>query len=196
MQASLIQIVADPSRFQIIEALRTGEMAVNDLVAKMEIHQSGVSRHLRILEEAGFVQMRPDGAKRLYSLRPGPFHALNACLCRNRGEQVPRVRRWVDASSQEPAIEDKHRCQQKEKRSEQRVADGERRSRAPFGERGASGCDHPPEDQSRKEVQSCTDTRDAECFDRDNQKRRQRAMRIEAEDTTRGHAGSLTSQCH
>jgi DNA-binding transcriptional ArsR family regulator len=84
MQASLIQIVADPSRFQIIEALRTGEMAVNDLVAKMEIHQSGVSRHLRILEEAGFVQMRPDGAKRLYSLRPGPFHALNAWLTQYR----------------------------------------------------------------------------------------------------------------
>ena len=41
------------------------------------IDQSGVSRHLRILDEAGFVTMRPDGARRLYSLRPAPVQALD-----------------------------------------------------------------------------------------------------------------------
>jgi DNA-binding transcriptional ArsR family regulator len=78
MQVSTIQTLADPSRFQIVEALRVGEQAVNDLVARMDIHQSGVSRHLRILEEAGFVRVRPDGPRRLYSLRPEPFWELNA----------------------------------------------------------------------------------------------------------------------
>src|SRR5262245_27511839 len=78
MQVETIQTLADSSRFQIVEALLAGEQAVNDLVAKMAIHQSGVSRHLRILEEAGFVRVRPEGQRRLYSLRPEPFKELNA----------------------------------------------------------------------------------------------------------------------
>jgi DNA-binding transcriptional ArsR family regulator len=84
MQLATIQTLADPSRFQIVEALRAGEQAVNDIVGRMEIHQSGVSRHLRILEEAGFVRMRPDGARRLYSLRPEPFRELNDWVSRYR----------------------------------------------------------------------------------------------------------------
>ena len=78
MQLATLQALADPSRFQIVEALLRGEQPVNDLVERMDIHQSGVSRHLRILEEAGFVRMRPDGPRRLYSLRPEPFRELNA----------------------------------------------------------------------------------------------------------------------
>src|SRR5215475_7021888 len=80
MHITTIQTLADPSRFQIVEALFEGEQPVNDLVSKMDIHQSGVSRHLRILEEAGFVQVRPDGARRLYSLRPEPFRELGAWI--------------------------------------------------------------------------------------------------------------------
>jgi DNA-binding transcriptional ArsR family regulator len=84
MQLNTIQTLADPSRFQIVEALLDGEQAVNDLVAQMDIHQSGVSRHLRILEEAGFVYVRPDGPRRLYSLRPEPFRELNAWVSQYR----------------------------------------------------------------------------------------------------------------
>jgi DNA-binding transcriptional ArsR family regulator len=78
MQLSAIQTLADPCRFRIVETLFSGEQAVNDIVDRMDIHQSGVSRHLRILEEAGFVRMRPDGQRRLYSLRPEPFRELEA----------------------------------------------------------------------------------------------------------------------
>ncbi len=67
-------------RLRIVETLRHGEHAVNDLVEKVEIQQSGVSRHLRILQEAGFVRVRPEGQKRLYSLRPGPFRELDAWI--------------------------------------------------------------------------------------------------------------------
>jgi DNA-binding transcriptional ArsR family regulator len=84
MQVETIQTLADPRRFQIVEALRKGEQAVNDLVAQMEIHQSGVSRHLRVLEEAGFVRVRPDGPRRLYSLRPEPFRELDAWVSQYR----------------------------------------------------------------------------------------------------------------
>lgn len=76
IQENVFQILADPTRFRIVEALADGERAVGDLVRAVDIDQSGVSRHLRILGEAGFVAMRPDGARRLYSLKPEPFQAI------------------------------------------------------------------------------------------------------------------------
>lgn len=76
-QQSLFQILADPTRFRIVEALAGGEQAVGELVRAVDIDQSGVSRHLRILGEAGFVVVRPAGARRLYSLRAEPFRAID-----------------------------------------------------------------------------------------------------------------------
>jgi DNA-binding transcriptional ArsR family regulator len=77
MHSEIFQVLADPVRLRIVETLREGEQAVNDLVDKVEIHQSGVSRHLRILHEAGFLNVRPEGQKRFYSLRPEPFQELD-----------------------------------------------------------------------------------------------------------------------
>ena len=74
------QTLADPARRRVIHALRHGERQVNDLITEVGIHQSGVSRHLRILHEAGFVAMRPDGQRRLYSLKPEPFRTLDNWL--------------------------------------------------------------------------------------------------------------------
>ena len=74
------ETLADPTRRRIVEALRGGERAVNDIVARVDIHQSGVSRHLRILGEAGFVAVRPEGAQRFYSLRPERFREIEAWL--------------------------------------------------------------------------------------------------------------------
>lgn len=72
--------LADPSRRRIVAALRGGERAVGELVATVGIQQSGVSRHLRILNEGGFVRMRQDGQRHLYSLCPEPFRELDAWL--------------------------------------------------------------------------------------------------------------------
>jgi DNA-binding transcriptional ArsR family regulator len=83
-QISTFQILADPTRRRIVETLRHGEQQVNDLVARAGIHQSGVSRHLRILHEAGFVASRPDGQRRLYSLKPEPFRELDTWLAQYR----------------------------------------------------------------------------------------------------------------
>src|ERR1700722_17862337 len=83
-QLDLFQVLADPTRRSIVVALRNGERQVNDIVEQAGIHQSGVSRHLRILHEAGFVAMRPDGQRRLYCLRPEPFRRLDAWLAHYR----------------------------------------------------------------------------------------------------------------
>jgi DNA-binding transcriptional ArsR family regulator len=112
MQFQVFQTLADPSRLQIVEALLTGERAVNDLVAEMDIHQSGVSRHLRILEEGGFVQMRPDGPRRYYSLRPEPFRELNAWVTQYRSLWAGRL----DAFG--AALERKQRPRRRSRRRE------------------------------------------------------------------------------
>jgi DNA-binding transcriptional ArsR family regulator len=85
VNATLFETLADPTRLRIVELLRPGERSVNELVARVDIQQSGVSRHLRILQEAGIVRVRPDGQRRLYSLRPEPFRDLEAWLDGYRG---------------------------------------------------------------------------------------------------------------
>ncbi|MDQ8756220.1 metalloregulator ArsR/SmtB family transcription factor [Sphingosinicella sp. LHD-64] len=76
MSNDAFQMLADPTRRRIVEALRTGERQVNEIVEIAGVHQSGVSRHLRILHDAGFVTMRPDQQRRLYSLRAERFREL------------------------------------------------------------------------------------------------------------------------
>lgn len=97
MQLDAFQALADPTRRRIVEALSRGEQPVNDIVERLDIHQSGVSRHLRILLEAGFVEVRPDGARRLYSLRPGPFRELDDWLSAYRRLWDRRLDRFGEA---------------------------------------------------------------------------------------------------
>lgn len=88
------QTLADPTRRRIVEVLRGGEQQVNDVVERAGIHQSGVSRHLRILHDAGFVTVRPDGQRRLYALRPEPFQELEAWLHQYRALWEDRLDRF------------------------------------------------------------------------------------------------------
>ena len=90
---TLFQALADPARFRIVEAMRSGECAVGEIVERMDIQQSGVSRHLRILAEAGIVQMRPDGQKRLYSLRKEAFDQLEVWVAGYRRHWEARLDR-------------------------------------------------------------------------------------------------------
>lgn len=94
MQIDAFQVLADPTRRRIVETLRHGEQQVGDVVEKAGVHQSGVSRHLRILHEAGFVSVRPDGQRRLYSLRPEPFRELEAWLANYRQLWEARLDRF------------------------------------------------------------------------------------------------------
>ena len=86
MQSTLTAL-ADDRRREIVELLMQGDRPVGDLVEHLPIAQSGVSRHLRILREAGIVDVRVDGQKRIYSLRPEPFDELSGWI-----DQIRR--RW------------------------------------------------------------------------------------------------------
>jgi DNA-binding transcriptional ArsR family regulator len=93
-QLSLFYALADPARLHIVEAMKSGECAVGDIVERMDIHQSGVSRHLGILAAAGIVQVRPDGQRRLYSLRKEAFDQLEAWVNGYRRHWEKRLDRF------------------------------------------------------------------------------------------------------
>jgi DNA-binding transcriptional ArsR family regulator len=91
----VFQILADPTRRRLIDALREGERSVNELVEMVEIGQPGVSRQLAILEDAEFVIVRPEGRRRLYSLRPEPFRELSQFVTSYRAIWEGRLDRFA-----------------------------------------------------------------------------------------------------
>jgi DNA-binding transcriptional ArsR family regulator len=97
MHIDVFQTLADPTRRHIVEVLQSGEHAVNDIVGAVGIDQSGVSRHLGILHKAGFVQVRPAGPKRLYSLRPEPFRELDQWAAAYRSLWEGRLDKFAEA---------------------------------------------------------------------------------------------------
>ncbi len=80
----MLQALADPRRRAIVEILLQEEQLVGDLVRRLPIAQSGVSRHLRILKDAGMVESRTEGQRRVYSLRAEPFEKLSEWLAQYR----------------------------------------------------------------------------------------------------------------
>ena len=68
--------VAEPRRRQILDLLAGGELSVNDLVARLELAQPDVSKHLRVLREVGLVQVRGAGRQRLYRLDGRPLQPI------------------------------------------------------------------------------------------------------------------------
>jgi DNA-binding transcriptional ArsR family regulator len=95
VMTDVFQILADPTRRRLVEALRTGERSVNELVEMVDIGQPGVSRQLSILHEAGWVKVQPEGRRRLYALRPEPFQELDSWMGRYRVVWEARLDRFA-----------------------------------------------------------------------------------------------------
>ena len=77
---SPFEAIAEPRRRQLLELLRAGERPAGELVEATGLSQPGVSKHLKLLREAGLVSVRPDGQRRLYRLEPAELAALDAWL--------------------------------------------------------------------------------------------------------------------
>ena len=77
---AVLEVVAEPTRRRILDLLRRDERAVGDLVADLELSQPAVSKHLRVLRDAGLVEARVDGPRRFYRLRPEPLREIDAWL--------------------------------------------------------------------------------------------------------------------
>src|SRR3954447_2131304 len=83
------EVLAEPTRRRILELLLERSRPVGELVDELGISQPGVSKHLRILRESGFVRVRQDAQRRWYELRPEPLAEVDAWL-------APYRRLWAD----------------------------------------------------------------------------------------------------
>jgi len=77
---STFSIIAEPSRRAILTLLARSEQSVGSIVEQLRLPQTSVSKHLRVLREAGFVESRVDGQRRLYSIRLERLREIDAWL--------------------------------------------------------------------------------------------------------------------
>ena len=78
--ATAFEVLAEPNRRRILDLLRDEERPVGELVEALSVSQPAVSKHLRVLRDAGFVEARTDAQRRLYRIRPEPLRAVDAWL--------------------------------------------------------------------------------------------------------------------
>ena len=81
---SALQVLAEPRRVQILDLLRESERPVGDLVERVGLSQPAVSKHLRVLKDAGLVEARADAQRRVYRIRPEPLVELDDWLASYR----------------------------------------------------------------------------------------------------------------
>jgi DNA-binding transcriptional ArsR family regulator len=87
--ATTFDVLAEPNRRRILDALLEAPCSVNELVARLRLTQPQASKHLRVLREAGLVSVHRDAQRRRYELRPDPLVEIDAWLS-------PYRRLWSD----------------------------------------------------------------------------------------------------
>jgi DNA-binding transcriptional ArsR family regulator len=87
----VLHALADESRRTVLEILREHPATAGELAEALPIARPGVSRHLRVLREAGLVDVRADAQRRIYSLRPEPLAEVHAWLEEYRAQWVDRL---------------------------------------------------------------------------------------------------------
>jgi DNA-binding transcriptional ArsR family regulator len=81
---SVFEVIAEPNRRAILSLLVSSEQSVGEIERRLRMAQPAVSKHLRVLREAGFVESTVDAQRRLYRLRPEPLQELDAWLAQFR----------------------------------------------------------------------------------------------------------------
>jgi DNA-binding transcriptional ArsR family regulator len=100
---SAFAIIAEPSRRAILSLLASSERSVGDIEEQLGLPQPSVSKHLRVLREAGFVESTVDAQRRLYRLRPEPLQEVDAWLAQFRqlwSAHVDALERHLDRMDQ------------------------------------------------------------------------------------------------
>jgi DNA-binding transcriptional ArsR family regulator len=103
------EVLAEPTRRRILDLLQPGERSVGDLVARLGLSQPGVSKHLRVLRDAGLVAVRRDAQRRWYRVRAEPLAEIDAWLEPYRRywtDRLDALERHLDEGVTEPAPKD------------------------------------------------------------------------------------------
>jgi DNA-binding transcriptional ArsR family regulator len=107
-----LEVLAEPSRRRILDHLREGERSVGELVAHVRLTQPAVSKHLRVLRDAGLVHVRADAQRRLYRVRPDPLVELDDWLAPYRQlweERLDRLEHHLDSKDSKRGIDTRSR---------------------------------------------------------------------------------------
>ena len=118
---SVFEIIAEPNRRAILSLLVSSQQSVGEIERHLRMPQTTVSKHLRVLREAGFVESTSDAQRRLYRLKPQPFQEVDAWLVQFREYwtvHVDALERYLDRTDSPRAAKDKSN----EKRTRGRIA--------------------------------------------------------------------------
>jgi DNA-binding transcriptional ArsR family regulator len=102
---SAFAVLAEPNRRRILDLLRQGERPVGEIVDALSVSQPAVSKHLRVLRDAGVVESRVDAQRRLYRVRPEPLRDIDAWLAPYRAMwsgSLDALERHLDEMEEEP----------------------------------------------------------------------------------------------
>jgi DNA-binding transcriptional ArsR family regulator len=103
--ATTFEVLAEPRRREILDLLRARERPVGELVERLPLTQPTVSKHLRVLREAGLVEVRHDAQRRWYRLRPEPLAEVDAWLAPYRQlweQRLDALERHLDTMNDTP----------------------------------------------------------------------------------------------
>lgn len=103
---AVFDVLAEANRRRILEVLGTSERPVGEIVDQLSLSQPAVSKHLRVLREAGLVDVRGDAQRRLYRVRPEPLKAIDDWLAPYRRmwvERLDALERHLDTMKEEPS---------------------------------------------------------------------------------------------
>lgn len=98
------EVLTDANRRRILDLLRKRERSVGELVGRLGLSQPGVSKHLRVLRDAGLVEVRVDAQRRLYGLRAEPLAEVDAWLAPYRSfwlDRIDALERHLDRTADE-----------------------------------------------------------------------------------------------
>ena len=104
LDVSLFEVIAEPNRRRILDLLREHERPVRDLVEALAVSQPAVSKHLRVLRDAGLVEARTDAQRRVYRVRAEPLHSIDEWLAPYRAmwsASLDDLERHLDSISDE-----------------------------------------------------------------------------------------------
>jgi DNA-binding transcriptional ArsR family regulator len=103
---SAFAIIAEPNRRAILSLLVSSERSVGEIERRLRMPQPTVSKHLRVLRDAGFVESTVDAQRRLYRLKPEPLHEVDDWLAQFRrfwSHHVDALERHLDRTDQSPS---------------------------------------------------------------------------------------------
>jgi DNA-binding transcriptional ArsR family regulator len=112
---TVFEIIAEPNRRAILTLLTSSEQSVGDIERQLGMSQPTVSKHLRVLRDAGFVESTVDAQRRLYHLKPEPFQEFDAWLAQFRrfwSAHVDALERYLDRMDEPASPKSKNRRRQ------------------------------------------------------------------------------------